>query len=239
MEKKKTDPRILSLCENVTKKCSRIMIGHILKHGYITTEELREIYGYHHPPRVARYVREEGVPLETFRIKSNWTGRKIAAYKFDDPAKIKRGRIGRRKAFPKAFKDALVERYGEFDALTAQPTDARYLQIDHRIPYEIAGDSEHDEDNLEAYMLLDASNQRAKAWSCEHCRNWTGLLDEDTCRTCYWVFPEGHTHVAMVEARRADLRWDDDEVASYDRLSEEAKKEDISVSTLIKRKLQG
>ncbi len=238
MDRKNVDPRILALCEKVTKKRARTVIDHILEHGHITTEDLQDRYGYDHPPRAARDVREEGVPLETFRLVSGRTGRKIAAYRFADPADIKRGRIGGRKAFSKAFKDALIERYGEFDAITAQPVESRYLQIDHRVPYEVAGDGEHDEDNLDAYMLLDASSQRAKSWSCEHCRNWTELLDEDTCRTCYWAFPEGYAHVAMVEVRRVDLQWDGAEVAVYDRLAQEAKQEGLSVSALIKRKLQ-
>ncbi len=237
MDRKNVDPRILALCEKVTKKRARTVIDHILEHGHITTEDLQDRYGYDHPPRAARDVREEGVPLETFRLVSGRTGRKIAAYRFADPADIKRGRIGGRKAFSKAFKDALIERYGEFDAITAQPVESRYLQIDHRVPYEVAGDGEHDEDNLDAYMLLDASSQRAKSWSCEHCRNWTELLDEDTCRTCYWAFPEGYAHVAMVEVRRVDLQWDGAEVAVYDRLAQEAKQEGLSVSALIKRKL--
>ncbi len=239
MDKRNVDPRILALCEKVTKRRPRIVIDHILQHGHITTEELQEQYGYDHPPRAARDVREEGVPLETFRIESTRSGRKIGGYRFADPAQIKRGRIGGRKAFSKAFKDALIERYGEFDTLTTQPVDARYLQIDHRIPYEVAGDGEHDEDNLDAYMLLDASSQRAKSWSCEHCANWTELLQEYICRGCYWAFPESYTHVATVEVRRVDLQWDGAEVSVYDRLAEEAKRAGISVNALIKRKLKG
>ena len=42
---------------------------YILKHGHITTEELEETYGYDHPPRAARDVREQGIPLETFILK--------------------------------------------------------------------------------------------------------------------------------------------------------------------------
>jgi len=238
MDKKNVDPEILALCEKVTKKRPRTVIDHILQHGHITTEELQEKYGYDHPPRAARDVREEGVPLETFRLESNRSGRKIAAYRFADPAKIKRGRIGGRKAFSKAFKDALIDRYGEFDSLTAQPVESRYLQIDHRIPYELAGDGEHDEENLDAYMLLDASSQRLKSWSCEHCRNWKELLEEATCRTCYWAFPENYTHVAMVEVRRIDLQWDGDEVKVFDRLVEEAKRRGMTVNSLIKDKLK-
>ena len=37
--------------------------------------------------------------------------------------------------------------------------DGRYLQIDHRVPYEIAGEGFHEEVNVEEYMLLDASSQ--------------------------------------------------------------------------------
>ncbi len=35
----------------VTAKRPRIVIEHILEHGQITTEELKELYGYGHPPR--------------------------------------------------------------------------------------------------------------------------------------------------------------------------------------------
>ena len=42
---------------------------------------LIKLYGYQHPPRAARDVRELGIPLVTFRIKSS-DGRSIGAYKF-------------------------------------------------------------------------------------------------------------------------------------------------------------
>lgn len=49
------------LCATVTAKRPRTVIDHILKHGYVTTEELKEQYGYDHPPRAARDVREQGI----------------------------------------------------------------------------------------------------------------------------------------------------------------------------------
>ncbi len=73
----------------VTSKRPKTVIDHILKHGFITTEELESKYGYNHPPRAARDVREEGIPLETFRVK-NAEGRTIAAYRFGDVTKIRR-----------------------------------------------------------------------------------------------------------------------------------------------------
>ncbi len=239
MPKKNIDPRILALCEKVTNKRPKTAIDHIIKHGHITTEELQEVYGYDHPPRVAGDVRDEGIPLETFKLVSSRTGRKIAAYRFGDPADIKAGRIGGRTAFSKAFKAALVERYGEFDTLTSQPVAARYLQIDHRVPYQVVGDADHDEKNLDAYMLLDASSQRAKSWSCEHCENWTRIHDEAICRRCYWASPENYTHAAMNEIRRVDIQWGGDEVDTFDELAAEAADKNISIATLIKQKLQG
>lgn len=237
MLKKPIDPRILALCAKVTNKRPKTAIDLIIKRGYVTTEDLQEL-GYDHPPRVAGDVRDEGIPLETFKVISTRTGRKIAAYRFGDPANIKEGRIGGRTAFSKAFKAALVERYGEFDTLTSQPVAARYLQIDHRVPYQVVGDAEHDEKNLDAYMLLDASSQRAKSWSCEHCENLRNTRDADICRSCYWASPECYSHVAMNEVRRVDVQWNGDEVAAYESLAAEAAHEGVTVSALIKRKLQ-
>lgn len=239
MPKKPINPRILAICKKVTNKRPKTAIDHIIEHGHITTEELQDLYGYDHPPRVAGDVRDEGIPLETFKLVSGRTGRKIAAYRFGDPADIKAGRIGGRTAFSKAFKAALVGRYGEFDTITSQPVPARYLQIDHRVPYQVAGDADHDEQNLGAYMLLDASTQRAKSWSCEHCENWTRIHDQRICRGCYWASPEAYTHVAMSEVRRVDVQWDSHEVATHDALVAEAGREGITLSELIKRKLQG
>ena len=170
MPKQDIDPRILALCDKVTAKRPRTVIDHIIEHGSVTTEELQTIYGYDHPPRAIRDVRECGIPLETFRVISEKTGRSIAAYRFDNPNKIMRGRIGGRRAFSKRFRDALLERYGARDAITGERCEARYLQIDHRVPYEVAGESSHHENRPEAYMLLDASSQRAKSWSASNAR---------------------------------------------------------------------
>lgn len=143
----------------------RTVIDHILEYGHVTTEELRTLYGYDHPPRAARDVRENGMPLETYWIRSEQTGWRIGAYRFTDPNKIRRERIGGRRAFSKTFRDALIEKYDSRDAITCEKMGARYLQIDHRIPYEVAREEVHEEANLEEYMLLDASSQRAKSWS--------------------------------------------------------------------------
>ena len=235
MSDQKIDPRIHALCEKVTAKRPRTVIDHILKHGHITTEELQTLYGYDHPPRAARDVRESGVPLETFKITSERTRRKIAAYRFGDPDKIRRGRIGGRKAFSKAFRDALIARYSSRDAITGEQMDARYLQIDHRVPYEVAGEAVHDESSPEEYMLLDASSQRAKSWSCEHCSNWKDEQAVEVCRSCFWAFPESYTHIAGEQIRRIDIEWRGTEVKAFERLRSRAEREDLTVAALLKK----
>ena len=239
MPKKTIDPRILVLCAKVTAKRPRTVIDHILEHGYITTEELQTLYGYDHPPRAARDVRENGVPLETYWITSERAGRRIGAYRFADPSKIRRGRIGGRKAFSKTFRNALVARHDSRDSITGEQIDGRYLQIDHRVPYEVAGEGVHDEDNLEEYMLLDASSQRAKSWSCEQCRNWREDQDVAVCRSCFWAFPESYTHVAGEQIRRVDVEWRGVEVEAFEKLRARAEREDTTVAALLKRLSKG
>ena len=64
---------------SVTNKRAKIVIDHIIEYGFITTRDLETTYGYSHPPRAARDVREAGIPLETFNVKST-EGKSIAAY---------------------------------------------------------------------------------------------------------------------------------------------------------------
>jgi len=51
-------PELLEYISKITAKRPRTVLDHILKYGYITTEELTQKYGYSHPPRAARDVRE-------------------------------------------------------------------------------------------------------------------------------------------------------------------------------------
>lgn len=233
MAKKKKTTKASDLPEDFIKKLKSVnakrpktVIDHILEHGYVTTEELSQLYGYDHAPRAARDVRELGIPLETFRVKGN-SGRKIAAYRFGDLSKIRDGTIGGRKAWPKEFKSDLVSVNGERCAGCFTAFEERYLQIDHRVPYEVGGDPGGDLD-VAGYMLLCGSCNRAKSWSCEHCRNWTTDHLTDVCKTCYWANPESYKHVALRLIRRLDVTWTEDEVAEYDklvRLSKHAEKD--------------
>lgn len=230
------DEAMLALCRSVEAKRARTVIDHILEHGIITNEELSDIYGYDHPPRAIRDVRENGIPLITHSVISPKTGRRMGAYTFDDPSKIKAGRLGGRKAFSKQFKQDLVTLYGSRDTITSQPLDERYLQIDHRVPYEVAGD---DSGPLDAhdFMLLDASSNRAKSWSCEHCDNFQTKHDPAICKSCFWASPEDYSHIAETPARRVELVWTGTEVAAFERLNSAAKASGIELVAYIKRLL--
>ncbi len=78
----------LDLLELVTAKRPRTVIPHILKNDYITSQELKDIYGYNHPPRAIRNIREYGIPVITYRVPRD-DGRNIEAYKFGDPKNTK------------------------------------------------------------------------------------------------------------------------------------------------------
>jgi predicted restriction endonuclease len=167
MSKKTKYPQdFLNYIRSITNKHAKIVIDHILQHGFISTEDLENTYGYNHPPRAARDVREAGIPLETFKIKSK-DGKSIAAYKFGDISQLQINRIAGRIIFPKEFKKTLLDLSNGKCAICNGEFEERYLQIDHKIPYEVGGDINAKQDVTD-FMLLCASCNRAKSWSCEH-----------------------------------------------------------------------
>ncbi len=231
MAKPKYPKEFLELCSSVTGKRPKTVIDHILKHGHITTEELKNKYGYDHPPRAARDVRELGIQLETFRVAAA-NGRKIAAYRFADPTKKQFRRFSGRTGLSKRIREQLIEKYGCQCFIYLEKMDEPNLQIDHRVPYEVAGDS--DEIKIDDFMLLGGSANRAKSWSCEHCENWKSIKDKNICLSCYWAYPEEYTHVAMRQIRRIDLVWQGKEVAQYDKLRSGAAQSGLEIPRFVK-----
>lgn len=210
-----------------------IVIDHIMKHGSITTEDLEKTYGYSHAPRAARDVRETGVPLVT-STKRSADGKSIAVYKFGDLAKLQTNRLGGRIVFPKEFKTKLYQ-LGEGKCYVCNgPFEERYLQVDHRVPYEVAGDNNQDR-QIKDFMLVCGSCNRAKSWSCEHCKNWRQDKDAKVCLACYWGNPKDYTHIALNKIRRIDIQWTGEEVDFYDQLKEIAKKNKVELPDLIKK----
>ena len=221
MTERRYPQEFLDRLQAVSNLRPRRVIDHILEHGFVTTEELRTVYGYDHPPRAARDVREQGIPLETFRVRST-QGRSIGAYRFADPSQVRADRIGGRRAFSREFKNRLLQASDSKCYVCSQIYEGRYLQIDHRVPYEVSGEPASGERVVEEYMLLCGSCNRAKSWSCEHCPNWLEEKSADICNDCYWGRPESYRHIALRVIRRLDVIWAEDEVEHDERLRQRA-----------------
>lgn len=223
----------LLLLRSIKGKRARIVVDHILAHEFITTEDLEITYGYKHPPRAIRDVRDQGVPLETFAVK-NAQGKTIAAYRFGEFVSAGQLKIGGRKLFPKAFKQQLITQTGSRCEICLEQYAARYLQIDHRIPYAVAGDPDLTPEN---YMLVCGSCNRAKSWSCEHCLNWLEKKDPMICRSCYWANPHEYSHIALREIRRLTLTWSENEISAYHNLAQRASDMGMNLIAFVKQLL--
>lgn len=213
---------------------ARIVVKHILEYGSITTEDLEKTYGYKHPPRAAKDVTDVGIPLVTSRVESS-DGRKIAEYRLGDLAQIQEGKLGGRKMFPKEFKDKLHDISGDRCTICSGHFESRYLQIDHRIPYEISGEKRVTKRDVKDYMLVCGSCNRAKSWSCEHCLNWSAERSSKICSKCYWASPEDYMHIALREVRRIDILWDEHEIQTYEKLREEAQESKYTIPNYVKK----
>lgn len=208
--------KFLNLLESVTAKRPRTVIQHILKYGYITSQELKDLYGYNHPPRAIRDVREYGIPLITYRV-TGADGRKIAAYKFDNLENIQNAvsKVAGRTVLSKALKQALIEKYGARCFIYLEEMDESKLQVDHRIPYEIG--KEHDETDIDYFMLLSPSANRTKSWTCEHCKNWK-VKNVNFCIKCFWAHPENYEHVAGKPEKILAIIFSGNEIDDYNKL---------------------
>lgn len=225
-------PELLERAMSIKAKRAKTVIDHILKYGSITSDELQDKYGYRHTSRAIRDVRELGIPIESFRVTSK-DGRKISAYRFGSIKGMSHFSLAGRKVFPKAFKDELAQSSGLRCNICFQQYEERYLQVDHRVPYEIAGEPKTTNLQHDEYMLLCGSCNRSKSWSCEHCPNWT-KKDINVCKTCYWASPERYQHMATENIRRLALMWKGSSTYDYDALQTLAMKRGISVQDYLK-----
>lgn len=115
--------------------------------------------------------------------------------------------------------------------------EARYLQVDHRVPYEVGGEG-GGESAADEFQLICGSCNRVKSWSCEHCTNWTDDKQVKVCQTCYWANPENYKHVALRPIRRLDVTWTDEETREFDQLAQRAKKADQPLPEFVKAVLR-
>ncbi|MCO4274279.1 hypothetical protein NG701_07530 [Pseudarthrobacter sp. HLT3-5] len=201
---------------------------HLLQYGSLTTEQLSDM-GYQHPPRAVADLQDAGATIDKASVIGS-TGRRIAQYTLVDI--ITSGRAGRVN-IPKKFRLDLNSAHGHQCGICSGRFEDRELQADHRIPFRIGGDiAVLDQAD---YMPLCASDNRSKSWSCEHCPNWE-TKDVDTCRTCFWAYPENYSHVAMKPERRLTVTFQGDETDAYDRLKADADRSGTPIEDHVKGK---
>ena len=215
----------------IKAKRARVVLDHILQYGYITTKDLQETYGYDHPPRAAKDVRDNGIQLKTTMGVVN--GKRMAVYTFAENSIIETGKKGGRRPFTKTLKNELLTRDGEQCGLCKRQFPGNVLQIDHKVPYEVVGDKEGALDARD-FMLVCASCNRAKSWTCEHCSNWQITKTIEMCQSCMFGSPDNYTHIAMRQERSLTVSWYNEDVYVYDNLKENATIADKSIEDYVK-----
>lgn len=100
------------------------------------------------------------------------------------------------------------------------------------MPYQVCGDDK--EADTSDFMLVCASCNRAKSWSCERCPNWKQEQERSVCLSCYWASPNEYIHVALRQIRRLDLTWTETEIADYEQLSKLLASNKQSMANFIK-----
>jgi hypothetical protein len=215
----KLPEELLTRIAQVTNKRARLVLDTIAQKGSITTAELQKL-GYDHAPRAARDVRELGFTLVTTMVK-NASGKRMAEYSLAlNVEAVKTGRL----RLPKKDRDAVIRASGGKCQLCGAAHD---LQVDHRVPYQVAGESL--KGTVDPYMVLDGTCNRRKSWICEHCPNLLRYKRVETCQSCYWAYPEEHTHVAMEELRRLDVLFSGEETKVFDRFRKVGQRQGQSV----------
>ncbi|KIP71478.1 hypothetical protein SN11_17050 [Vibrio harveyi] len=235
------EPRLKEYIDDVLKICNgraAFVINFILDVGSITSEDLKN-HGYMHGARAVGDVRDQGIPLITEKIKASDSSRKtIARYYFGSADDIKVHKFGGRMTFAPSLKKALLNRDGAKCSISNRELDPNELQIDHKVPFYIAGDNE-DNRGIDNFMLLSKSMQRAKSWDCEQCPNLKVRFDPQTCKLCYWAEPNSYTHVATRIERNMHLNWDYWEVADYDAVCQISAAQGRTAQEVVKMIIRG
>jgi len=217
-------------------KRPQAVLERLLENGSVSTYELGKI-GYDQPPRAAQDLKEQGVRLRMTNSKHPATGNRMGVYTLEDEQPLLDGKLTGRHSFPKKFRKHVLDHYQRMCPCCGVVLDESRLQIDHRIPYLVAGEA--DMSDLAQWMPLCSSHQRTKSWVCEHCPNYI-TKNPTICSSCYWAVPDGeYEHVATVHERRLALVWQGpEEIRLFNGMKALAAKTGVSPATLAKTTLE-
>lgn len=221
---------IMNYVGKVTKKRAKLVLETILARGFITTEQIREEIKQKHPPRAAQDVKDLGIPLRNYEF-SMPDGTRNSYYTFDLDLPLDERRIGGRSALTKKLRAEMLAHYGRIHAFTGEPLPDSLLQVDHRVPFAVAG--EVDALRVADFMFLDPTYQRRKSTACEGCSNFK-KKELTVCQSCFWAYPNKYTHVAGDDLRRIDVTWQGHEVQIYNALVKAAAEKEQSPQSYLK-----
>lgn len=145
-------------------------------------------------------------------------------------------RLRGRRILSKEFHEQVCTIHGFKCGICQTSYESRYLQLDHRVPFEVSGEPATPE--LKEYMPLCGSCNRAKSWSCEHCDNWLEKKEPAICATCYWASPEDYDHVAMRPMRWLDVVWEGQEIADFQAVANAVEEKGEPMPQFVKRVLR-
>lgn len=195
-------------------KRARFVAWSIFEEGAVSTQVL-QANGYDHPPRARRDLADHGVRVLSTKGRNPATGRVMAIYSFAPASEALAAEQTGRVALPRELMAGVIAAADYQCALCSGRFGAGYLQVDHRVPFAIAGDDSGACPEPSRFMAVCRSCNRAKSWTCEHCPNWR-VQDAAVCETCYWAAPESYEHIATEPVRRLGLVWNGPETADYD-----------------------
>lgn len=202
------DPEIDKIIQTLSGRARKVC-DYITEHGFITTEVIEKELQYGHGPRAVRDVRESGIPIVTKSSKDS-SGKRCARYEFGNPKDIIQGRHKGRTQFPKKFKEELHKLQQGRCAITGAQLEIRYLQVDHKIPYQVQSDDPSLSPKTDDFMLITGECQRQKSWSCEQCDNFKNARSLDVCQSCYWASPDQYTHMQCIDIAKIEVVFQGD-----------------------------
>lgn len=85
--------------------------------------------------------------------------------------------------------------------LCGTQVEKRVFQVDHRVPFCLVGNRLAQQEGVGAFQALCPSCNTAKSHACKRCPD----PKEESCRTCYWAYPEDYRHIAGKTERRLVL----------------------------------
>src|SRR5699024_710289 len=99
------------------------------------------------------------------------------------------------------LKEKIAEENGYCCEIDQTSFELRYLQIDHRMPYEVSGDPEELIWKIICHFVLHTTEL---GYVVVNIPIIGSIKDPNICKTCYWASPSNYSHIAMEGVKRVE-----------------------------------